>query len=221
VSGKAAGTYYYRVEAMDGPLTSAFSNTQSTTVSSPTLPAPVLNAISNPSGASSYSVSWTSVPSATQYTLQEATTSSFSNPQTLFAGAATSFQVSGKAAGTYYYRVEAIDGPLTSAFSNTQSTTVSSPSNLPGTPTLTSIAQGASPNNYTVFWGGVANATSYTLQQSTNSAFTGPYVVAQGNVLCQCFYNQPNGTYYYRVSATNANGTSSFSNVLSITIPFP
>lgn len=90
----------------------------------PTLAAPILSAISNPSNANTYTVGWNTVPTATKYTLQESTNSSFTNPTTIFSGSLTSFNVTGKTAGTYYYRVTASSATATSVPSNVQSTTV-------------------------------------------------------------------------------------------------
>jgi len=88
------------------------------------LTAPTLQAISNASGANQYAISWTSVTNATGYQLQSSTSSSFTNPVTVYSGAATSFAVSGQAVGTYFYRVMATAGSSVSAASNVQSTTV-------------------------------------------------------------------------------------------------
>ncbi len=136
-TNQASGTYYYRVSATNSAGTSGFSNTQSVTVSSSTqLQAPVLQAISNPNNSGSFTVSWSSVPNAQQYVLQEATSASFSNPTTVATTTSTSSQISGKAAGTYYYRVQAKNGTTSSAFSNTVNTTVSTTPPPPTTKAL-------------------------------------------------------------------------------------
>jgi hypothetical protein len=90
---------------------------------------------------------------------------------------------------------------------------------VPSAPVLNAITvSSTTPNNYTVSWQSVANATAYTLQQDVTSSFSNPKVVAQGSMLSQAFTNQPNGTYYYRVCASNSAGTGPFSNVQSVTI---
>ena len=93
-------------------------------VTPPTLSAPVLQPISNPNNGNQYQLSWSAVQNAQTYTLQESTTSGFANPQSIFNGSATTFQVTGKSDGTYFYRVTAAAGSATSAPSNIQSTTV-------------------------------------------------------------------------------------------------
>ena len=73
----------------------------------PPLPgAPTLNPIV-PQGHESYDVSWTAPANATAYTLQEDADGSFSNPTTAYDGPSTAWHVSGKAPGTYCYRVRA------------------------------------------------------------------------------------------------------------------
>lgn len=90
---------------------------------------------------------------------------------------------------------------------------------IPTAPILNPIViSSTSPNTYTLSWNNVANATSYTLQSATTSNFAHPVVVAQGSMVSQTFNNQPNGTYFYRVSASNSTGTSPFSNTQSIVI---
>lgn len=96
------------------------------------------------------------------------------------------------------------------------SSTAPSPSPIPSAPVLTLISN--SSTSYTMSWQSVPYATSYTLQQDTTSSFSNPLVIVQDNVLSYTFNNQPAGTYYYRVLASNASGNSPYSNVQTITI---
>jgi hypothetical protein len=90
---------------------------------------------------------------------------------------------------------------------------------IPTAPTLNPISVNAvTPNTYTVSWSNSANAASYSLQRAATSSFANAAVVAQGAILSQTFSNQPAGTYFYRVSASNATGTSPFSATQSVTI---
>lgn len=97
---------------------------------------PVLNPINNPNGSSSYTVSWQPAYLASTYTLQEATDVNFSTGVvTYYPGSATSRSVTGKTAGTYYYRVKAINSWGDSGWSNVEQTTV-----WPTTRTFYSVA---------------------------------------------------------------------------------
>jgi hypothetical protein len=109
----------------------------------------------------------------------------------------------------------------TPMINNVQATAndTSSPLPTPNTPTLNPILiNTATSNSYKVSWSSVTNATSYTLQRATTSDFANTAIVAQGSMQSQIFTHQPNGTYFYRVSASNATGTSPFSNTQSIVI---
>lgn len=86
-------------------------------------------------------------------------------------------------------------------------------------PVLNTIsANPESPRDYMVSWNSVAKATSYTLEQSATSDFANASIAAQGNILSLSVVDQVNGTYYYRVFASNEHGNSPFSNVQSIVI---
>jgi chitinase len=59
------------------------------------------------------------------------------------------------------------------------------------------------------------------LQQDTSASFTAPIVVAQGNIRSRSFSGQATGTYYYRLKASNAAGTSGFSHVQFVMVAAP
>jgi len=87
--------------------------------------APTLNAISNPGGSMNYTVSWNAAYLANTYTLQEATNAAFSSPVVVYGpGSGLSWSASGKATGTYYYRVKASNSYGDSGWSNVQSVQV-------------------------------------------------------------------------------------------------
>jgi hypothetical protein len=65
-----------------------------------------------------YTVSWSSVSSATNYTLEEDTSSLFSSPSKIYSGSETSQEITGKSEGTYYYQVKACNECGCSNWSN-------------------------------------------------------------------------------------------------------
>jgi hypothetical protein len=85
---------------------------------------PVLNAISNPDGDGNYTVSWSSAYLANTYTLQEDDNAAFSSPSTAYSGSGTSTSVTGRAPGTYFYRVRASNTWGHSGWSNVKQVTV-------------------------------------------------------------------------------------------------
>jgi hypothetical protein len=68
---------------------------------------PTMQPISNPGGVGSYTVSWSGVPLADRYVLEESTDSGFSQRETVYSGPLTSQQIAGRGAARYYYRVKA------------------------------------------------------------------------------------------------------------------
>ncbi|MFQ6059550.1 MAG: S8 family serine peptidase, partial [Anaerolineae bacterium] len=93
---------------------------------------PVLHEISNPDGDGNYTVSWGAAARATSYTLEEDDNALFSSPTVVYSGVETSTVITGKAMGTYYYRVRATNSYGHSAWSAPQAVTV-----MPPTPTPT------------------------------------------------------------------------------------
>jgi hypothetical protein len=86
--------------------------------------APVLNGISNADGDGNYTVSWSSSAGATTYTLEEDDNTGFSSPVTVYSGAGLSKAISGRAVGTYFYRVKASNSSGGSDWSNIESVQV-------------------------------------------------------------------------------------------------
>ncbi len=84
----------------------------------------MLNAIANADGDGNYTVGWGAVADATSYTLEEDDNAGFASPTTRYTGAATSWNATGKAVGTYFYRVKASNGVGPSGWSNVASTVV-------------------------------------------------------------------------------------------------
>lgn len=120
--------------------------------------APKLNSIKE-EASGNYIVSWNAVADATSYLLQQDTTASFSNPTTAVQGNVLSSSFTNKAAGTYYYRVLAINSVGKSPFSNVQNVTISQ------TPPV--IPQGIEHSVWYIDW---------------TSWFTGPPYVLPANV---------------------------------------
>jgi len=92
----------------------------------PFLAAPVLDPLTSPDNDGTYYVNWTAVPLAQNYVLEEATAlgGSWTQYQPVMSPTVSQL-VTGKANGTYYYRVRAYSAHVTeSRWSNVQSVTV-------------------------------------------------------------------------------------------------
>ncbi|MCF6270716.1 MAG: hypothetical protein L3J41_13460, partial [Melioribacteraceae bacterium] len=118
---------------------------------------------------------------------------------------------------TYYWRVSATNSYGTAGWSSVWSfTTVGT---APQVPTLSSPTNGTTDQSTspTLSWNSSSGATSYTLQVSTNSSFSGFVYNQSGltNTSQQIAGLNNSTTYYWRVSATNSYGISDWSSVWS------
>ncbi|HUU29997.1 MAG TPA: SUMF1/EgtB/PvdO family nonheme iron enzyme [archaeon] len=185
---------------------------------------PQITSISpNPSTDGSYTVSWRGVTGAASYLLQEAANSGFSGARTAYSGSSLQAAISGKTQGTYYYRIQATnDYNVTSGWSSEEKKVEVTPP--PGIPTLydpgTSVI---SDTNYTLSWSNVSGATSYTIEEATDNLFNSPTAQTVTGT-SQSFSHSVSSTttYYYRVKANSATGSSEWSNLVDMIVnPLP
>ena len=162
----------------------------------PPIPAPpVLNAINNADGDGNYTVSWSASASATGYLLQEDDNAAFSSPVTRYAGSGTSWNATGKAAGTYYYRVQASNTWGTSGWSTTQSATVGVPAGW--TTIVSTDFEGTWPGPWVVYDDDGSTSGEYYWGKRNCRAYAGSFsgwgvgAGAQGSGL-GCGANYPN-----------------------------
>jgi hypothetical protein len=86
----------------------------------------------------------------------------------------------------------------------------------PAAPTLDAISNGDNDGDYTVSWGAVSGADSYTLQEQLGAgSFTTIY---SGASTSKSLVGNAVGTYTYRVSATDGDLTSGWSSTVSTTV---
>ncbi len=221
VTGLASNTvYHYRGYATNVAGTSYTSGSTFMTVSSPPK-ATAATAVS----ASGFTANWTAPTGSaaiTGYRLDVATDSGFGSMVSGYGNlsvSGTSQTVAGLSAGnSYYYRVRAMNAGGTSTSSNIISvTTVSGP------PTATA-ATALSASGFTANWvapSGNGVVTGYRLDVATDSGF-GSMVPGYSNLLVTGTGHAVTGlsagkTYYYRVRAVNAGGTSTNSDIVTVT----
>lgn len=162
-----------------------------------------------PSGlaASGQTVSWNSVSGATSYTLQRWNGSSW-----VTAATPTTNQATLSLTGTYYFMVSATNACGTSANSSYVSLTLGS-----GCTTAPSTPTNLTASGRTISWSAVSGAASYTLQRWTGSA----WVTAATPTTNSATLTLTAGGYYFKVSATNSCGTSSYSPYAYLTLTNP
>ena len=215
-SNKGAATYEYRVRAENPVGNSAFTAFVSVDVMVPPTPGNIHFDVSSPSYTGNYTVSWNTATCATTYRLQERVDGG--SWTTVQNTSATHKTYSGKAAGTYDYRVRAEDGVGNSSYSQTITMVVSEP------PTPTGLAiSGTDPNcagTYTVSWNTATGASTYRLQESTDGGNN--WTTLQNTSATQkAFSGVTAGGYSYRVRAENPVGNSSWANSVAVTVQVP
>lgn len=176
------------------------------------------SSVSDPSGIVAYNWQVSSSSSFTPVILQDST-----NGQT------TADTVSGLAIGTYFWRVQAVNGAFEpGAWSAARSFSVTGVGpGAPGTPSL------GPPKGYTTFhpyevmtfnWSAAPGASTYVFQAATDPSFPVATRIQFDNIPNTTYsfaIGNPEGNYFARVFAVNANGIfSAPSNVISFSVFF-
>ncbi len=172
--------------------------------------------------SNSASLSWTAPTTGgpvTQYHIQYATDSSFTNPSTFFSqGTDTSRTVTGLNPSTrYYFRVRAENSGGNSSYSSSVDTTTDAGSvtapGTPGTPTQTGRTSLSLSLSCAVPSTGTT-PTLYRWEYSFNSSFSFPSEVTSTINSVTITSLGSDRTYYVRVRAENSAGNSSYSSAL-------
>ncbi|PIP77712.1 MAG: hypothetical protein COW85_07570 [Ignavibacteria bacterium CG22_combo_CG10-13_8_21_14_all_37_15] len=207
-------TYYFRLHAFTKHNTSTYSNIASNGIKPevPILDLPSNGAIDQPLTPT---LSWNASAGATSYSLQVSINNSFSSYViNENVGNITGKQIDGLNALTmYYWRVSANNNYGNSIYSSAWSFTTTG--FAPLVPILNLPSNGATDQSITptLSWNSSNTAVSYTLQVATDNAFSNFVFNGDvGNVTNkQIIGLNYLTTYFWRVSATNAYGTSAYS----------
>jgi hypothetical protein len=218
-SGLTVNTlYYYRVRAHNTQGESAYSNTANAQTASGAPAAPT-NLTAVAASTSSINLTWTNnATDASAMAVEISTDNVTFVQQTFVPGDATSYTSTGLNPVTqYFYRVRAHNYLGESAYSNVATATTVG---VPATPTnLTATT--ASGNSINLAWvNNGTNAAAVLVEQSFDgTSFTQIGSLAGTAAAYTATSLADSTTYYYRVRAQNAQGTSNYSNVASATIP--
>jgi hypothetical protein len=166
---------------------------------------------------------WSDVSSAMKYGLQVSTDSGFSNivySNNNINGSAISFGLGFFNHYTaYFWRVNFTDSILVVS----DWSTVFKFTTIVAAPTLTSPVNNATGQltELTLDWNNVAGANTYSLQVSTNSAFSSTIINATGltssDYIIESGLLNTNTKYYWRSRSVSSTGTSAYSSVFSFT----
>jgi phosphodiesterase/alkaline phosphatase D-like protein len=170
-----------------------------------------------------FNANWSASSGATGYYLDVSESNTFSNfvegYENKNVGNVTTSTVNGLSGGTsYYYRLRAYNSGGASGNSNVIAvTTIVNTPPAPEATAATSVTQ----TGFTANWDASADATGYYLDVSTSSTFAGFVTGYNNKNVGNVFLAEVSGltagtTYYYRVRASNAGGTSGNSNTISV-----
>jgi hypothetical protein len=172
------------------------------------------NLVATP-GNAQISLAWDAVTDATGYNIKRATTEGgpYTDVGSVTSAVYNYTDTSLTNGTTYYYVVTATNSGVESANSNEASATPQA--SLPNAPT--SLVAAAGDSQVSLSWDAVDGATDYNIKRST--AAGGPYTtIATPNSPGYMDTGLTNGTtYYYVVTAVNADGESANSNEVSAT----
>jgi autotransporter-associated beta strand protein len=202
-------TYYYTVTPVNASAVGAISAQVSTG------PPPPTSLTATP-GNTQVTLTWPAVTGATSYAVQRGVATG--GPYSLIgASAGLTYTSTGLTNGTtYYYVVNSVSSTGTGENSPEANATPSA--SLPVAPL--NLTAAASIGQVALSWNASAGATGYNVLRSTSNG--GPYsnVAAGVTATSSTDTNVLGGlTYYYVVTASNANGSSAYSNQATATVP--
>ncbi|MBU2547178.1 MAG: S8 family serine peptidase, partial [Proteobacteria bacterium] len=219
-TGLPNGTYYYRAQGVNpngaGAWKAGGPIVVSVVCTPPDPPLTLLYPSTDEDG--SFTVSWSASSGATGYTLERATNANFSDAQTAYSGSSISYNQTGLAEGTYYFRVNAQNSCGSSAWRTGGPVLVCNPPDPPLTLLYPSTDEDGS---FTVSWSASSGATGYTLERAANSSFSGATTAYSGPLTSFAQTGLATGTYYYRVNASKACGTSTWKTGSAISVCIP
>jgi len=213
VTGRQSGAWSYQVRACNPSGCGTYSGAKIIQVtlppaSVPTVTAPATNA------TGSFTVSWSSVTSATRYELEEQLASGAWTK--VHDATTTSKAISGKASGSWGYRARGCNGSACGAWSAIATTVVTLPPDA--APTLT-VPSTNSTGSYSVGWSAVSAATRYELEERVGS---GSWSQLQNTAATsRSITGKTTGSWGYRVRACNNGGCSAYSAIASVAVTLP
>lgn len=217
--GTTSGSYTYQVSAYNSYGTRGWAGSGAVTVDTtygvvPTAPASLTVPASSSTGSAT--LNWSPASLTTSYVVEQSSNGGVSWTG-IYNSNGTSTAVSGLADGSYVFHVQACNAYGCSPWAAGSATlVVTHPPAM--APNLSAPASSTS-GGYTVSWGGVSGATSYTLQEQVNGG--GWTTVQASGSTSWSISGKASGTYDYQVQACNAGGCGPWSGVSSVLVVIP
>ncbi len=212
--GTTSGSYTYRVSAKNSHGSRGWATSSAVTVDTtygvlPTVPASFTVPATSSTGSAS--LSWNAATLATRYVVQQGVGSNWTE---IHNSSATSKAVSGLANGSYVYRVQACNTYGCSDWrAGNHTLVVTYP---PASAATITTPASSTTGSYSVSWGAVSTATSYTLQEQVNG---GTWATIQtSSATSKAISGKGNGSYGYRVQACNVGGCAGWSGIKATTV---
>jgi fibronectin type 3 domain-containing protein len=210
-------TYFYVVSALNAAGESANSSEASAKPVAPAQAPAAPTGLKATAGNAQVTLSWTASSGATSYNVKRGTTNG--GPYTRISSpTGTTFTDSGLTNGTaYFYVVSAVNSTGESANSAQASATPTAPTQPQPPAAPTGLQATAGNTQVTLSWTASSGAMSYNVKRGTTSG--GPYTkISSPATTSFTDTGLTNGvTYFYVVSAVNANGESNNSAQASAT----
>lgn len=211
-------TYYYKIRAVNSLGTSDYSSIASAKTSN-NYPSTPTGLSASASSTSQITLSWNSASYASSYYIYRSTSAS-GTYSSVSSTASTTFTDTSLSSGTtYYYKIRANNSLGYSDYTSYVSATTPT-GTIPAVPaglTATPVEEAA---QIKLNWTAVSGATSYTVARAVTPG--GPYgftASAADNIFTDTGLS-PNTSYFYKVLATNAAGSSVYSSeVQTLTVP--
>jgi fibronectin type 3 domain-containing protein len=212
-AGTPAGSYTVELGVFDSSWsTNYYWNSSAATISVTTgaQPPPAPTGLAATAGNAQITLSWTASTGATSYNVYRGTTAGGESKTAIKTGlTSTAYTDNSVTNGQiYYYKVAAVNSAGTSGLSNETSGTPMGPPPAPA-----NLTASAGSGQITLKWTASAGATSYNIYRGTTSNGESGTPIKTG--VTSATYTDTGltkgQTFYYKVAAVNANGTSPLS----------